>query len=111
MKWQKRSKELQSRYIANSANPLSPARAKILAQSFFPTLANINHQLIELDVCGTPQKIRLDQYLRYEIICKFCIRGCLRGDILGGSVGLGLFGQGYLTLGSNPLGTILSAPD
>jgi len=33
----------------------------------------------------------------------------LRGDILGGSVGLGLFGQGYLTLGSNPLGEIFGS--
>ena len=60
-------------------------------------------------MCGKPQKIRLDQYLRYEINCKFCIRGCMRGDILGGSVGLGLFGQGYLTLGSNPLGAIFGS--
>jgi len=33
----------------------------------------------------------------------------LRGDILGGSVALGLFGQGYLTLGSNPLGAIFGS--
>jgi len=44
---------------------LTPKHAKILAQGFFPTLSTITRQPIELESCGKPQEIRLDEYFDF----------------------------------------------
>jgi len=67
-----------------------------------PTLSTITRQPIELESCGKPENpVRLAPSIKWKF------GGCLGGDIISGGIGLGLFGQGYLTQGSHTLGVII----
>ena len=91
-------------------NPLSSARAKILAQGFYKKLPNSFNHTLPADWARElwkDSKYPVKLVPSIKKIGKFWIWGCLEGDILSGSIGLSLFDQGYLTHVSNPRGNIL----
>jgi len=57
----------------SNSYPLTPEPAKIFPQGFSPTLSTITRQPIELESCGKPQEIPLDQNFDFLKIWMFWI--------------------------------------